>query len=115
MNTHTVNFHNNNIVNGLTAVAKIRFGYPENDKYNRTNNPWVNKALSYLTGMPVGPYRYLRCMYKIDLANTTYSYIIGNISEKSFKEFLKDYIEKDKWFWCKNNNFNTIETKLLTA
>ena len=33
----------------------------------------------------------------------------------SFKEFLDDYDRKDKWFWCKNDNFNTLETKLLTA
>lgn len=117
MNTRTIDFRNDDILNGLTAIAKIRFGYPEKDKFNHmpTNNPSANRALRYLTGTPVGPYRYFRCMNKINLANTTYSYIIGSISEESFKEFLRDYDRKDKWFWCKNDNFNTNETKLLTA
>ena len=117
MSTHTINFHNSNIVNGLTVIARIRFGYSEEDKFNLmpTNNPLANKALRYLVGMPAGYYRYLRCMNKINLANTTYSYIIGSISEESFQEFLNNYNKNDKWFWCKNNNFNTLETKLLTA
>ena len=117
MNTKTINFCNKDIVNGLTAIAQIKFGYSESGKYKRaaTNNPLVNRALRYLIGMPAGHYRYMRCMYKVDLANTTYSYIMGSISEESFKEFLNDYDRKDKWFWCKNNNFNTLETKLLTA
>lgn len=115
MDTKTINFCNNNIVEGLTSMAKIKFGYPENDKYVLTNNLLVNRAIGYLMGMPIGPYRYLRCMNKINLANTTYFYIMGGISEEYFKEFLNDYDRKDKWFWCKNNNFNTFETKLLTA
>ena len=117
MDARTINFQNSNIVKGLTSIAQIKFGYPEYSKFRLepTNNPLVNRALEYLVGMPAGPYRYIRCMYKINLANTTYSYIIGGISDESFREFLKDYNEKDKWFWYKNDNFNTIETKLLTA
>ena len=117
MNTKTINFRNSDIVNALTTIARIKFGYSENGKYLSfaTNNPLANRALMFLSGMPAGPYRYLRCMNKINLANVTYSYIIGSISEESFKEFLNDYDKNDKWFWCKNDNFNTHETKLLTA
>lgn len=117
MNTRTINFQNSEIVNALTAIARIRFGYSETGRYKSaaTNNPLANRALRNLIGMPAGPYRYMRCMYKIDLANTTYSYIMGSISEESFKEFLNDYDRKDKRFWCKNDNFNTLKTKLLTA
>ena len=44
----TINFCNNNIVEGLTSMAKIKFGYPENDKYVLTNNLLVNRAIGYL-------------------------------------------------------------------
>ena len=115
--THTINFHTSKIANGLREIAQIKFGYPHDNKYRlrSTNNPLVNRALGHLIGRPVGPYRYLRDMYKIDLANTTYSYIMGDISDESFKEFLSDYNRKDKWFLSKNDDFNTIHTKLLTA
>lgn len=110
---HTINFRNSDILNALREIARIKFGYSE---YRRsaTNNPLANRALMYLTGMPAGPYRYMRCMYKVNLANVTYSYIMGSMSEESFKEFLDEYDKNDKWFWCKNDNFNTNETKLLT-
>ena len=114
MNAKTIGFNSSSIVDGLTSIAIIKFGYPEN-KYAATNNKLVNRALRNLIGSPAGPFRHLRWMYKINLANVTYSYLIGNISDESFKEFLDDYDEKDRWFWCKNNHFNTIETRLLTA
>ena len=114
MNAKTIGFNSRDIVDGLTSVARIKFGYPEK-KYAATNNKLANRALRILVGSPGGPFRHLRWMYKINLANVTYSYLIGYITDESFKEFLDDYDEKDKWFWCKNDNFNTLETKLLTA
>ena len=47
--------------------------------------------------MPIGPYCYLRCMNKINLANTTYFYIMS-ISENILKNSLMIMTEKTNGF-----------------